>query len=145
MDYIIIEQTKDFKKRISYDPITNTFSEMEHDCIFLHRGFVHPYGWLKGSGTPPEKHLDIFLLSQENCSLGDELPVKIVGVFKRNDGDHKLIGITPERDETEFSQLPESEKNDLYRLYPKVNDGEGWFGTVIAKKIIEDFMENGRT
>ena len=144
MDYIIIEQTKEYKKRISYDPETNTFSEMEYDCLFHQRGFTHPYGWLKGSGTPPKEHLDVFLLSQENCSLGDELPIKIVGVFKRNDNDHKLIAISPERDETDFSQLPESEKNDLYRLYPKVYDGEGWFGTETAREIITEFMKNGR-
>ena len=62
MDYIIIEQTRDYTKRIAYDPKTNTFNELEHDCLFLHRGFTHPYGWLKGSGTPPDEHLDVFLL-----------------------------------------------------------------------------------
>ena len=144
MDNIIVEQTKEYKKRIAYDPKTNTFSEMENDCLFFHRGFTHPYGWLKGSGTPPEEHLDVFLLSQEKCSLGDELPVKIVGVFKRNDGDHKLIGISPEREETDFSQLPENEKEDLHRLYPRVDDGEGWLGAEAATGIIADFMKNGR-
>ena len=144
MDYIVIEQTKDYKKRIAYDPKTNTFSEMEHDCLFLLRGFTHPYGWLKGSGTPPEQHLDVFLMSHDNCSLGDELPIKIVGVFKRNDGDHKLIGISPEREETDFSQLPDYEKNDLHNLYPRVGDGEGWFGAEVAKEIIDVFIKNGR-
>ncbi|MCL2814836.1 MAG: hypothetical protein FWD23_09575 [Oscillospiraceae bacterium] len=144
MDYIIVEQTKEYKKRITYDPIKNSFSEMEHDCIFLHRGFTHPYGWLKGSGTPPEEHLDVFLLSQENCSLGDELPIKIVGIFKRSDGDHKLIAISPEREELDFAQLPENEKNDLHRLYPRVGDGEGWFGAETAKEIIADYMTSGR-
>ena len=141
---IIIEQTRDYKKRISYDPTTNTFIENEHDCIFLHRNFTHPYGWLKNSGTPPEEHLDVFLLSNDNYSLGDELPVKIIGVFKRNDGDHKLISISPERDEMDFSQLPENEKEDLHRLYPRVGEGEGWFGADEAKNVIEDFMQNGR-
>jgi inorganic pyrophosphatase len=144
MDYIIIEQTKEYKKRIAYNPQTNTFSELEHDCLFLHRGFTHPYGWLKGSGTPPEEHLDVFLLSHETCSLGDELPIKIVGVFKRSDGDHKLIGISPERIETDFSQLPEQEKDDLHRLYPRVGDGEGWFGIKEANEVVENFMKNGR-
>lgn len=144
MNYIIVEQTKDYRKRISYDHKSNTFSETEHDCIFLQRSFTHPYGWLKGSGTPPEEHLDVFLLSQEKCSLGDEIPVKIIGVFKRNDGDNKLIGISPERAEMDFSHLPENEKNDLYKLYPQVREGEGWFGAEIAKDIIADFMKNGR-
>jgi inorganic pyrophosphatase len=144
MDYMIVEQTRDYVKRIAYDHKTNTFSETEHDCLFLHRGFTHPYGWLKGSGTPPEEHLDVFLLTHENYSLGDELPVKIVGVFKRNDGDHKLIGVSPERKEIDFTQLPEHEKDDLYRLYPRVGDGEGWFGADVAKDIISDFYKYGR-
>ena len=144
MDYIIVEQTRDYTRRIAYDPKTNTFNELEHDCLFLHRGFTHPYGWLKGSGTPPDEHLDVFLLSQESYALGDEVPVKIVGVFKRNDGDHKLISISPERAENDFSQLPESEKNDLHNLYPRVGEGEGWFGVDIAKEVIADFMKNGR-
>ena len=144
MDYIIIEQTKEYKKRIAYDPATNTFSELEHDCLFFHRGFTHPYGWLKGSGTPPEEHLDVILLSQNDYSLGDELPIKIVGVFKRNDGDHKLIGISPERAENDFAQLPESEKTDLHNLYPRVDEGEGWFGAEIAIEIIKDFMKHDR-
>lgn len=144
MDYIVVEQTKEYKKRIAYEPRTNTFFETEHDCLYLHRGFTHPYGWLKGFGTPPGEHLDIFLLSQEECSLGEELPIKIVGVFKRNDGDHKLIGISPERKEADFSQLPEHEKDDLQRLYPRVSEGEGWFGAEAAKEVITDFVKNGR-
>ncbi|MCL2217285.1 MAG: inorganic diphosphatase [Defluviitaleaceae bacterium] len=141
MYYIVVEQTKEYEKRISYDPKTNAFSETEYDCIFHHRGFTHPYGWLKGFGTPPGEHLDVFLLSQKKCSLGDELPIKIVGVFKRSDGDHKLIGILSEREEENFSQLPEQEKDDLYRLYPCVSSGEGWFGAKTAKDIIEDFVK----
>lgn len=144
MEYIIIEQTRKYKKRISYEPKSNIFSETENDCIFLHRGFTYPYGWLKGSGTPPGEHLDIFLMSQEDYSLGDELPVKIVGVFIRKDGDHKLVGILPERIETDFAQLPENEKDALYKLYPRVDEREGWFGAETAREIIYNFMKNGR-
>lgn len=144
MDYAIIEQTKDYEKRIVYDPATNAFFESEYDCIFRQRGFAYPYGWLKGSGTPPEEHLDIFLLCHDACALGDELPVKVVGVFKRNDGDHKLVGICPEREETDFSELPAHEKNDLLKLYPRIDAGEGWFGRDVARDVIEDFMRNGR-
>ena len=144
MDYVIIEQTKEYAKRMKYDPETKTFFETEYDSLAFHRDFTHPYGWLKGSGTPPEDHLDVILLSHENCSLGDELPVKIVGVFKRNDGDHKLIGISPQRAEADFPQLPEHEKDDLHRLYPRVGDGEGWFGKETAREVIADFMKNKR-
>jgi len=139
MNYIVIEQTKDYKKRIAYDPKTNTFSETENDCLFAKRGFIHPYGWLKGSGTPPGKHLDVFLLSHDNCALGDELEIKIVGVLKRADGDHKLVGILSKREETDFSQLPNNEKDDLHKLYPYLGSGEGWFGEETANAVIAEF------
>ena len=139
MYYIIIEQTSEHRKRMAYDPKANAFFETEHDSLFFHRGFTYPYGWLKGFGTPPGEHLDVFLLSQEKYALGEKLPIKIVGVFKRNDGDHKLIGISPKRAESDFSQLPEHEKSALYKLYPHVGEGEGWFGAETAKDIIADF------
>lgn len=69
------------------------------------------------------------------------MPIKVVGVFKRNDSDHKLIEILPEREETDFSQLPEHEKDDLHRLYLRVGEGEGWFGAEKAKDVIADFMK----
>jgi len=136
---IVIEQTKDYTKRIAYDPVTNTFHETGNDCLFHQRGFIYPYGWLQGFGTPPQKHLDAFLLSRENYALGEIKEIKIVGVFKRNDGDHKLVGTLPERSERDFSQLPNEEKNALYKLYPHVSDGEGWFGAEMANEIIVNF------
>ncbi len=144
MHTIIIEQTKEYKMRMVYDPHARTFTESKYGSLAWERGFPHPYGWLKGTGTPPGEHLDIYLLSYFDCALGDELPVKVVGVFKRNDGDHKLIGIDPDRPETDFAQLPQHEKDDLARLYPRASEGEGWFGREAAGGVIAHFMRHGR-
>lgn len=106
------------------------------------RNFPYPYVWIKESGTPPGPHLDVILLSSNEYKLGDEIPIKIVGCFVRNDGDSKLIGILPERLETDFFELDEDEKADLSRLYPIVGDGEGWYGAERAMEIIKNFSSN---
>jgi len=144
MYHIIIEQTKEYKKRMKYDSVKNSFYETEFESLAHVRNFPHPHGWIKESGTPPEPHLDVILLSLGKYELGDEVAIKIVGCFMRNDGDSKLIGILPERSETDFLGLPEIEKADLQRLYPRLDKGEGWFGAVIAEEIIDKFYAKGR-
>lgn len=138
---IIIEQTKEYPNRMEFDPINNNFRESKYKSLFYARNFPYPYGWIKESGTPPGPHLDIILLSTKEYNLGDELGVKIIGCFLRNDGDNKLIGILPERIETDINELSEEEKFYLYKLYPRVDDGEGWFGEVEAKEVIESYFK----
>lgn len=63
----------------------------------------------------------------------------------RNDGDNKLIAISAERIETDFVELPQAEKSDLSRLYPRVDEGEGWYGATKAKEIIENYFKINTT
>lgn len=142
MYHAIIEQTKEYKNRVKFDPTRNIFYETEFQSLAYVRNFHYPYGWIKELGTPPGHHLDVILLSLEAYKLGEVVPVKIVGCFLRSDGDHKLIAVLPERPETDFSELSEDEKTDLSRLYPVVGDGEGWYGAERAKDIIEEFIKN---
>lgn len=142
MYHIIIEQTHEYKNRMEFDPIKNTFYESRFESLAHARKFPYPYGWIKESGTPPGSHLDVILLSSEKYNLGDEVAVKIVGVFMRNDGDNKLIAILPERIETDFVELPKSEKSELNRLYPRVDEGEGWYSATRAREIMGDFFQN---
>lgn len=142
MESMIVEQTRRYKKRVAYDPATNTFHETAYGCLFHERGFAYPYGWLKRTGTPPGDHLDIFLMSDDDLALGDEVPVRVIGVFLRNDRDHKLVGVPPSRPEEDFAQLPECERSALRGVYPKVREGEGWHGAAVAQDIIAEFMRN---
>ena len=146
MDKIIIEQTNDYPKRMKYDPDKNTFFETEWDSLSYVRGVTFPYGWLKDSGTPPNEHLDVILMSREHCELGDELPIRIIGVFKRYDNDHKLVAVHVKRNEIDFAELPDDEKSELLKLYPRIDAtaGEGWFGAETANEVINDFYTNGR-
>lgn len=83
-------------------------------------------------------------MTEKEYELGDEDRVKIIGVFCRNDGDHKLVGVLPDRNISDFSELADTEKEDMHRLYPREAQGEGWFGREKAEEIIKEFMEAKR-
>ncbi len=137
MLHMIIEQTKNYKKRIKYDPETKTFNESESDSLSYVRGFLYPYGWIKESGTPPSPHWDVFLMSDKNFELGDEIEIKIIGVFIRSDKDHKMIAVEKNREINEYEELTAHEIEALHKLYPDVREAEGWFGRKKAMEVIE--------
>lgn len=125
---MIIEQTKDYPKRMVYHPETNSFSESEKESLAHARCFDYPYGWVKESGTPPAPHCDCMLMSTKEYNLGAEVEIKLIGMFKRNDGDHKYIVVEASREVNDYAELTGEEKEALYRLYPRIGAGEGWFG-----------------
>ncbi len=129
---MIVEQTKAYPNRMTYDPETNTFSESEKESLAHARGFYYPYGWVKESGTPPAPHCDCMLMSAKEYNLGDEVEIKLIGMFKRNDGDHKYIAVEESREINDYTELTEEEKEALHKLYPRVREGEGWFGRAEA-------------
>ena len=77
-------------------------------------------------------------MTDKHYELGDEEKVKIIGVFGRNDGDHKFVGVLTDREINDFSELTEEEKEDMHRLYPKAGEGEGWFGREKAEELIKE-------
>ena len=123
---MVIEQTYKYPMRMIYNPETGTFSERGHKSLQYERGFTKPYGWIKESGTPPGTHWDCILMSERDAELGDELEVKVIGVFKRADFDHKYIVVEVSREIGDFSELSGAEKEELRRLYPRIGEGEGW-------------------
>ena len=135
-----IEQTIRYKKRMRYLPATDSFIEKDCESLAYEKGVPYPGGWIKESGTPPCEHLDVVVLTEQPSELGDEIPVRVVGVFCRRDGDHKLAAVPPDRSETDLSELPDTEKESLNRLYSAKFDGEGWFGSDRAEKVIADFF-----
>ncbi len=136
-----IEQTFAYQKRMKYIAETDSFIAKECDSLGYVRNVRQPYGWIKESGTPPQPHLDVYIMTERDFELGDETEVRIIGVFRRIDGDHKLVGVTPDRDISDFSELSDTEKEDMRRLYCGKYEGEGWFGRETAEKIIDAFFE----
>ncbi|MBO4419454.1 MAG: hypothetical protein J5789_06505 [Oscillospiraceae bacterium] len=135
--YMIVEQTDAYPMRMCYRPETGDFVESGYVSLFHDRGFPYPYGWIEGSGTPPSPHWDCLLLSEGKYELGDRVAIKVVGVFRRGDGDHKYLAVEPTRRVSDYDELTDNEKDALHRLYPRVGKGEGWFGREMASWCME--------
>ena len=67
-------------------------------------------------------------MTDKEFELGDEIEIKVIGVFKRSDFDHKYVVAEISREISDISELSEAEKAELGRLYPRIREGEGWFG-----------------
>ena len=106
-----IEQTYAYPKRMKYLADFDTFIEKDCSSLSYDRNVKQPYGWIMESGTPPCKHLDVIIMTDKEYELGDEDEVRIIGVFCRNDGDHKLVGVQKDRDINDFSISLSSEKS----------------------------------
>lgn len=128
MLHMIVEQTYEYPMRIIYNPETGRFMQSEYRSLLYERKFTKPYGWIKESGTPPQPHWDCILMTDNKYDLGDEVEVKVIGLFKRADLDHKYVVVEKTREIADISELSKAEKEELSRLYPRIRDGEGWFG-----------------
>lgn len=136
-----IEQTHHYPNRMKYIAQTDSFVEKDAKSLSYARNVRQPYGWIKESGTPPSEHLDVYVMTDKEYKLGEEDRVKIIGVFKRNDGDHKLVAVLQDREIEDFSELTEEEKGDMHRLFPREDPGEGWFGRECAEGIMKEFFD----
>jgi len=122
---MIVEQTYKYPMRMEYNPETNRFTETEYQSLQYKRDFTKPYGWIKESGTPPLPHWDCILMTDQEVDLGDELEIKVIGVFRRADFDHKHVVVEANRAIEDLGELTESEMDELKKLYPRIGIGEG--------------------
>ena len=135
--WIVVEQPRGEPYRIYYDPISRAFSRSAHvRSLSYERGFSGAYGWIGGSGLPPEPHHDVLLVTGQSPSLGDILTGYICGVFLRKDNDHKFVAVDEEIKHTmaaaDLMCLSDARYRELLRLYPRVGEGEGWYGAQVA-------------
>ena len=132
--HMVVEQTYDCPMRMIYNPKDKTFTASDQASLMHERGFTKPYGWIKEFGDPPKPHRDCMLMTDQEYFLGDIVKVKVIGMFKRKDHDHKFIVVESSREINDYSELTDSEKEELSRLYPRIDEGEGWFGSKEAEK-----------
>ena len=134
--WVIIEQPRDEVYRYYYDPMSNTFARSSFKSLVYERGFSGVYGWIGGSGIPPAPHHDVLLFTRQSPSFGHVLVGFICGVFLRQDTDHKFIAVDDEiRQNMKTADLTYLDKalyDELLRLYPRIDEGEGWFGADVA-------------
>lgn len=138
MLHMIIEQTYKYSMRMNYDDNTGEFVASEYKSLQYERNFTKPYGWIKESGTPPMPHWDCILMTDKEYELGDEVEIKVVGVFKRADLDHKYVVVEVTREVNDIIQLTDEENDELKRLYPRTAEGEGWFGKDVAEYCMQN-------
>ncbi|NLM06180.1 MAG: hypothetical protein GX219_04590 [Tissierellia bacterium] len=139
----VIEQTSKYKHRIEYRPESNSFVESEYISLMYDRKVKYPYGWIKESGTPPDKHLDIYIMTNKDFELGEEVKVEIIGLYYRLDSDHKFLGVLGDRGFRDYKELEVKEKEDLNRIYNGKHEGEAWFGREKAEEVLREyFMEH---
>ncbi len=134
--WVIVEQPRNEPDRYSYDPVSKSFYRRAYKSVAYARGFSGVYGWVGGSGIPPEPHHDVFLFTNQSPSFGDILAGYICGVFIRQNNDHKFIAVDDEIRSVmvtaDLSSLQTNLYDEMLRLYPRIDDGEGWHNAEIA-------------
>jgi hypothetical protein len=134
--WVIVEQPRNEPYRFSYDPVGKTFSRTSFNSLIYDRGFSGVYGWIGGSGVPLAPHHDVLLITRQYPSVGDMLVGHICGVFLRQDNDHKFVAVDDEirgnMTTADLSALDKAFYDELLRLYPRVEEGEGWHRAEVA-------------
>ena len=137
---VIVEQPRHERHRLCFDPGTGTFVRTPDVALLFERGFNGCYGWIDGSGTPPQPHWDVYVCTEVDAQPGERLDAALCGVFIRADGDHKFValgsdliavGIQPE-----LAALPDRRLANVYALYPAVGPDEGWRGASFAADLV---------
>jgi hypothetical protein len=76
------------------------------------------------------------LFTNQSPTFGDILAGHVCGVFTRQNDDHKFIAVDNEiRNIMVAADLPSLRKDlydELLRLYPRVDEGDGWHNAEIA-------------
>lgn len=134
--WVIVEQPRNEPDRFSYDPTHKSFYRTSYKSLIYTRGFSGVYGWVGGSGIPPKPHHDVLLFTNLTPSVGDILAGHICGVFIRQDHDHKFVSVDDEIRNSmataDLSSLRDDLYNELLRLYPRIDEGEGWNNAEVA-------------
>ena len=138
--WVIVEQPRNEPYRYSYDPVNGIFSRCPYKSLVYERGFSGVYGWIGGSGVPPAPHHDVLLLTKQSPSCGDTLLGYICGVFLRQDNDHKFVAVDDEIRQSmktvDLASLDETYYHELLKLYPRIEEGEVWYGVEVASSYL---------
>lgn len=139
--WVVVEQPRGEERRLEYDPETGAFVPDGRLSLVHMRDVDAAYGWVVGFGEPPELHFDVLVMTEARPGPGDVLEVMPCGIFRRADGDHKLVAIdvaaTPDYGLVDLLDLPPAVLAMIQGLYPRVGPGEGWAGAAAARAFLE--------
>lgn len=128
--FVVVEQPRNEPKRIRFDPEAQCFIRTDALSLMHVRGFTGLYGWISGTGMPPGPHYDVMVVTDVDAKPGDVVVAAICGMFRRADGDHKFVAVTPgiwnRMATADLSALPAERHAEVLRVYPHVGAGESW-------------------
>lgn len=138
--YAVIEQPRGEPHRIQFDPVSQEFRRTHLLSLLHERGFSGGYGWIAGTGLPPQPHFDVLVLTLQQVSPGDVVEGQIAGMFMRGDGDHKFVAVAADLladgGVADFDHLSDRWRDELRALYPRIGKGEGWRGAQAAVEFL---------
>jgi inorganic pyrophosphatase len=137
MAWAVVEQSRGLEARMSFDASKGGFFDTGFRSLVHARGFTGVYGWIGGTGVPPGPHFDVLVLTGQDIPVGGVIECHICGVFIRGDGDHKFVAVdtmmASALERIDLFHLPADRLEEIRRLYPRIDAGEGWLGADAAQ------------
>lgn len=101
---------------------------------------VH-YGYIKNTVNPIEKdNVDVIIFSNRQYETGDETVVEIMGMFTREDGDHKLLSTDDSITLASFSEVPVRERSLILEYFGYKSKIVSVDGQEVARSYLEDCL-----
>ncbi len=137
---VVVEQPRHERYRLRFDTDTATFVRTAYLALLYERGFVGCYGWIEGTGIPPQPHWDVYVCTDVDPQPGERIDAALCGVFVRADGDHKFVALGQDLIaagiEPELAALPGPRLANVRSLYPVVGPAEGWRDAAFASVLV---------
>ena len=132
------------------DPRGSTCRHVNDEANGTWRRFPHPhvrspwpaaYGELPGTRNAADGDpLDVIVLSERPLTTGDEVPVRLVGLLERPDGDHKLLAVDLADRRlaraVSLEQLPPEDLAPIEAWFREWSTFAGWSGGAAACRLI---------
>ncbi len=128
--WAIVEQPAQEQFRLKYEPALELFTQTSQISLPYARHFKGIYGWIAGLGAPPNRHADIYVLTDEEFGAGDCIEASVCGMYRRADGDHKIIAVDETIAKTlckmDLFHLPTALLSNVKGLYPQSGRHDRW-------------------
>lgn len=72
------------------------------------------------------------MVTRQRLGPGDIVEARVVGIFRRADGDHKIVSVDVamplEPEQRDLFALDDSVRSEVLSVYPQAGEGKGWSG-----------------
>lgn len=105
------------------------------------------YGCVPGALSPADGELLDVLMLRDGTERrpGELVPVRLIGVLRRSDGDHKLVVVDPRHSSLRhIDALDEDRRRAMWRWFPRQHVLLRWEGPEAAADVLEDARQAWR-